>query len=96
MTIQPLYDKVLLRRKKAAATTSSGLHVPQAAQEKSQFATVVAVGPGRLLDDYTRVPLTVEPGMTVLLDKWQGDEIEVDGEMMIIIAEKEVLGILGE
>jgi len=95
MTIRPLYDRVLLRRKEPEEKTSGGLFLPSAAQERSQLAEVVAVGTGRLLDDGTLYPLKVEPGMTVLLGKWGGDEIEVDGEKRLLVREADILAVMG-
>jgi chaperonin GroES len=95
MTIRPLYDRVLLRRKEPEQKSSGGLFLPTAAQEKSQLAEVVAVGTGRLLDDGSVFPLKVEVGMTVLLGKWGGDEVEVDGEKRLLVRESDILGVVG-
>jgi chaperonin GroES len=95
MTIRPLYDRVLLRRKEPEQKSSGGLFLPTAAQEKSQLAEVVAVGTGRLLDDGSVCPLKVEVGMTVLLGKWGGDEVEVDGEKRLLVRESDILGVVG-
>ena len=71
-----------------------GLFLPSAAQEKSHFAEVIAVGQGRLNDDGSVSALKVEPGMTVLLAKWCGDEIEVGGEKQLLVRESDILGVL--
>jgi chaperonin GroES len=95
MTIRPLYDRVLVRRKDAEEQSRGGLFLPSAAQEKSQFAIVVAVGEGKLNEDGTITPLKVEPGMTVLLAKWGGDEVQVDGVKQMIVREADILGVVG-
>lgn len=95
MTIRPLYDRVLVRRKDPETKSRGGLFMPSAAQEKSQLAEVVAIGQGRLNDDGSISPLKIEPGMTVLLAKWGGDEVEVDGVKQLLIRESDILGVVG-
>lgn len=94
MTIKPLHDRLLVKRKEPEEKTRGGLFLPSVAQEKSSFAEVVAVGPGRIDDSGNRQPLRVEPGMTVLLSKWSGDEIEIGGEKHLFIREQDVLAVL--
>ncbi len=96
MTIRPLYDKILIKRKAAQETSSGGLIIPAAAQEKNNTAIVMAVGNGRQLEDGTLVPLKVEVGMTVLIGKWQGQEVKVNGVDMLFLAESEVLAVVSE
>lgn len=95
MTIRPLFDRVLVEREDPESRTSSGLFLPEAGQEKSSFARIVAVGTGRVRKDGTLAPLKVEPGMRVLLGKWAGDEIEVDGKELLFVAEKDILAVIG-
>ena len=95
MSIRPLYDRVLVRRKDPETKSRGGLFLPSAAQEKSQLAEVVAVGHGKLNDDGSVTALKVEPGMTVLLSKWGGDEIEIGGEKQLLIRESDILGVVG-
>jgi chaperonin GroES len=95
MTIRPLYDRVLVRRKEPEVKSRGGLFLPSAAQEKSQLAEVIAVGQGRLNDDGSVTALKIEPGMTVLLAKWGGDEIEVGGEKQMLVRESDILGVVG-
>ena len=94
MAIRPLHDRVLLRRKNPEEKTRSGLFLPSAAQEKSNLAEVVAVGTGRLLEDGSVAPLKVEPGMTVLLGKWGGDEVVVDGQKLLLVREADILAVV--
>lgn len=93
MTVRPLYDRVLVRRKEPETQTQSGLFLPEAAQKKSHLAEVVAVGQGRIGKDGTVVPLKVEVGMTVLLSEWGGDEVKLDGEPHLFIKEKDILAV---
>jgi chaperonin GroES len=94
MTIKPLHDRLLVKRKDPEEKSRGGLFLPTVAQEKSSFAVVVAVGPGRIDDNGKRVAMRVEPGMTVLLSKWAGDEIEIDGEKHLFLRETDVLAVL--
>ena len=90
-TLQPMYDRVLLKRQNAEATSKGGLILPMGAQEKNHFCTVVAVGDGRLTDEGKVIPLKVEVGMTVLIGKWSGDEIKVGDVDHIIVRESDIL-----
>jgi len=89
-----MHDRVLLRRKDPTETSSGGLFIPAAARETSHLATVVAIGNGRRLDNGDVVPLKVEPGQTVLLGKWAGDTIQVDGDDHLIVREADILAVV--
>ena len=91
MKLNPIYDRVLIKRHKLPEQTESGLYLPPVAQGKSNFAEVIAVGPGKLNEDGTLSDMSVKVGDTVLIGKWHGDEIVVDGEKCIIIKEGEIL-----
>lgn len=93
MTVRPLYDRVLVKRQDPMTKTKSGLFLPEAAQTKSSFATVVAVGHGHLASDGTVTPLKVEPGMTIVLSEWSGDEVKIDGVDHLIVREKDILAV---
>jgi chaperonin GroES len=93
MKIKPLYDRILVKRKEPEEKSRGGLFLPSTAQEKSQLAEVVAVGHGRIKKDGTLAPLRLEPGMSVFLSKWAGDEIEVDGEKHLFVREQDILGV---
>ena len=94
MTLRPLHDRVVLKRKDSDNTTKGGLFIPTAAQEKSNLAEVVAVGTGRITDDGTVIPLKVEPGMTVLLGKWAGDLVQIEGVDHLIVREADILSVV--
>lgn len=93
MTVKPLYDRVLVKRHDPISQTRTGLFVPEAAQAKSSYAQVVAVGHGHLSDTGTVTPLKVEVGMTVLLADWTGDEVKLDGVDHLIVREKDILAV---
>lgn len=94
--LRPLYDRVILRRKEPETTTKGGLVLPTNAQEKSNLAEVIAVGTGRLTDSGETIPLKVETGMTVLVGKWQGDPVKLDGDDLLIVRESDILAVVDE
>jgi chaperonin GroES len=92
--VRPLRDRILLRRLEESEQKLGGIIIPDTAKEKPQQAEVVAVGSGRILENGTRVPLTLKPGNKVLVGKWSGTDVKIDGEEYLILKEDEVLGIL--
>jgi chaperonin GroES len=92
--VRPLRDRVLVRRIEETEAKVGGIIIPDTAKEKPQQAEVVAVGSGRLLENGDRVPLSVKPGDKVLLGKWSGTDVKIDGEEYLILKEDEILGIL--
>ncbi len=94
MKIHPLGDRILIRRIEETEQVSGGIIIPDTAKEKLQEADVVAVGPGRRGDDGDLIALDVQPGQKILIGKYAGNEVEVDGEEFVILSEDDVLGIL--
>jgi chaperonin GroES len=94
MKIRPLGDKILVKRQEAETKTKSGIFLPETAKEKPQQATVVAVGDGKALDDGTRAPFQVKKGDKVLIGKWGGTEIKIDGQEHLILSEDDILAIV--
>jgi chaperonin GroES len=92
--IKPLKDRVLVRRIEEQEQKVGGIIIPDTAKEKPTQAEVVAVGTGRVLDSGQRVPLTVKVGDKVLIGKWSGTDVKVDGEELLILKEDEVLGVI--
>jgi chaperonin GroES len=92
--IRPLGEKVLIKRLEAEEKTRGGIVLPDAAKEKPQKGTVIAIGDGKLLDDGTRAAFQVKAGDTVLFGSYAGTEIKVDGETFMLMDESEVLAIL--
>ena len=95
VNVRPLRDRVLVKRIEEQEQKVGGIIVPDTAKEKPQQAEVVAVGAGRILEDGTRVPPQVKAGDKVLVGKWAGTELKIDGEEYVIVKEDELLGILG-
>ena len=91
MKLNPLDDRVVVKPSAAEETTAGGIVLPDAAQEKPQRGTVVAVGPGKLLDSGERSTPSVTVGDEVLFGKYGGTEIEVDGEEVKILRESDIL-----
>ncbi|MDG1875453.1 MAG: co-chaperone GroES [Mariniblastus sp.] len=91
ISIRPLDDRVVIEPMAAEETTAGGIVLPDAAQEKPQRGTVVAVGPGKLLDSGERGELSVSVGDEVIYGKYGGTEIEIDGSDVKILREADIL-----
>jgi chaperonin GroES len=94
MTIRPLYDRIVVKRVEEQQQMQGSLHIPDSAKEKPQEADVTAVGQGKRLKDGKLVPLDVKVGDRVLLGKYSGNEIHVEGQEYLVIREDEVLGVV--
>jgi chaperonin GroES len=96
INVKPLHDRVLVKRvEEAAEQKVGGIIIPDSAKEKPLSADVVAVGPGEYDDSGKRKALDVKVGDKVLIGKWSGTEVKIDGEEYLILKENEILGILG-
>jgi chaperonin GroES len=93
--LRPLGDRVLVKPIGREETTKSGIVLPDTAKEKPQRGNVVAVGAGRLDDDGDRIAVDVSVGDEVLFAKYAGTEFKLDEEEYLILAEKDILAILG-
>lgn len=94
MKFRPLHDRVLIKRVEQEEKTSGGIIIPDTAKEKPMEAEVVAVGPGAKSEDGTLQPLDVKAGDRVLIGKWAGTEIKLEGEEYTIVKESDIMGIL--
>ena len=94
-SVKPLRDQVLLKRLEEQEQKVGGIIIPDTAKEKPQQAEVVAVGSGRVLENGNKVPLELKAGDKVLIGKWSGTEVKIDGQDYVIVKESEVLGVLG-
>jgi len=92
--LAPLGDRILVRPKQQDEMTKSGLVIPDTAQERPQEGEVLAVGPGRVLDNGTRLRVEVKVGQSVLYAKYAGTEFKLDDEDYLIFREPDVLGIV--
>ncbi|MEI8124832.1 MAG: co-chaperone GroES [Parachlamydiaceae bacterium] len=91
--IQPLGNRVLIQRSKAA-TTKGGILLPDSAQEKPKEGTVVAVGPGKVNEQGQKETMQLKVGDRVLFSSYAGTEVKQDDEEMLILSEDDVLGVL--
>ena len=94
MTIRPLHDRIVVKRIEEKQQMQGSLHIPDSAKEKPQEAEVTAVGKGKRLEDGKLAPLDVKVGDRILLGKYAGSEIHVDGQELLVIREDEVLGVI--
>ena len=94
MTIRPLHDRILARRIVAQSTTIGGLHIPDNAKEKPMEAVVIAIGSGKLLDNGKIQAITIKAGDKILIGKYTGSEVKLDGEDHLILSEDDVLAVL--
>ena len=93
MKIQPLHDRLVVKRIEAEETVKSGIVIPDTAKEKPQSGVVMAIGGGKILENGTRIEMTVKEGDHILFAKYSGTEIKLDGEEYLILREDEVLAI---
>jgi len=93
MNVRPLRDRVLVKRIEQQEQRIGGIIIPDTAKEKPLQAKVVAVGNGRITDEGKVIPLDVKPGEYVLVGKYAGTEIKLDGEEYVILREDEILGV---
>ena len=94
MNVRPLSDRILVRRIEEKETVRGGIIIPDTAKEKPQEGEVVAVGPGRLTEEGKRINMDVKQGDRVLIGKYSGTDVKIDGTEYTILREDEVLGVL--
>ena len=93
MTINPLTDRVVIKAEESEETTKSGIVLTASSQEKPQFATVVAVGEGGIVDG-KEVKMYVKVGDKVITSKYSGTEVKLDGEEYTIVRQNDILAIV--
>ena len=94
VNIKPLEDKIVVQANEAETMTASGIVIPDTAKEKPQEGKVLAVGPGRVDDKGTRIPVDVSVGDVVLYSKYGGTEIKHNGEEYLILSARDVLAVI--
>jgi chaperonin GroES len=95
MKFRPLHDRVVVRRLDEDTKTAGGIIIPDSAQEKPSQGVVVAVGSGTRSEDGKLVALEVKAKDKVLFGKWSGNEVSIDGEELLIMKERDILGVIG-
>jgi chaperonin GroES len=92
--LRPLADRVVVKISESEEKTKGGIFLPDTAKEKPQQAKVIAVGPGKTLDDGKKSPVDVKAGDIVLFAKYSGTEVKIEGEEFLVIAEKDILAVV--
>lgn len=90
MNYKPLHDKVLVRRAEAESISEGGILIPETAKRKTRHGKVLAVGSGRTLEGGALCPLDVHVGDTVYFRGVNGDEVDVDGETLVLLSEDDI------
>ena len=93
MTLQPLADRVVIKMTEAEETTKSGIVLAGSAKEKPQIAEIVEVGPGGVVDG-KEIKMEVSKGQKVIVSKYAGTEVKIDGEELIIVRQSDILAIV--
>ncbi len=93
--MRPLHDRILVRRMAEEEKTAGGIIIPDTAKEKPQRGEVVAAGKGRITEDGKTLPLEVKVGDKVLISKYSGTELKLEGADYLMIREEDVLGVFG-
>lgn len=94
MRLEPLGDKVIVKRLTAEEKTAGGIVLPDSAREKPQQGRILSVGEGGLSSDGSRVQPVVQEGDRVLFTTWAGQEVDIDGEQLLILSERDILAIM--
>ncbi|HIG60942.1 MAG TPA: co-chaperone GroES [Gammaproteobacteria bacterium] len=95
MSIRPLHDRVLVRRLEEETKSAGGIFIPDSAAEKPSQGEVLAVGPGKKLDNGDVQPMDLTVGDKVLFGQYAGSAVKLDGEELLIMSESEVFGVVG-
>ena len=96
LKLQPLGDRVVVRREESEQRTAGGIVLPDSAKEKPSRGVIEAVGNGKLLDDGTRGRLQVQVGDRVLFSAWAGETFKVADEEMLLMREEDILAVLDD
>jgi len=94
MSVRPLEDRILIKPSMAESKTASGIFLPESAKEKPMHGKVVALGPGKLLDNGERIKPGVKKGDVVVFGKYSGSEVEIKNIKHLIVRESELLGVI--
>ncbi len=93
MNLKPLGDRVIIKVLEKEEKTTGGIVLPDKAKERPQDGEVKAVGPGKILDDGTKVQMEVKVGDTVVFSKYAGSEIKINGEEYLILRQDDILAV---
>lgn len=93
-TLKPLGNRVLVQRLEQEEKMKGGIILPDTAKKKQETAKVIAIGPGKRLDDGKTVPIPVNVGDIILMDKYSGQEVTVDDEELVILKADDLIAIV--
>jgi len=96
MKLNPLHDRVVVKRINAETKTSSGIFIPDNAQEKPDQGVILAVGPGKRNTDGAVIPMSVAVNDKVLFGKFAGQQVKIKGEEVLILNEEEIYAVIEE
>jgi len=94
MKLKPIGDKIIVEPEKEEEKTKSGIVLPDTAKEKPQKGKVIAVGPGKILDNGQRSPMEIKEGDIVIYSKYAGTEIKIDDKEYLILSDRDILSVL--
>ncbi len=94
MALRPLHDRVIVKRLEEAKTSAGGILIPDSAAEKPLKAEVISVGPGKRSDDGKIHPLDVKKGDKVLIGKYSGTEVKIDGDDLVVLREDDIMAVI--
>jgi chaperonin GroES len=92
--LRPLGDRLVVKPSEREEMTKSGILLPDTVKERPQEGTILAVGPGRTLDDGSREPIEVAVGQKILFQKYAGTEFKLDDEELLILSQKDILAVI--
>lgn len=96
MNMRPLYDRVVIERKEEEAKTAGGIFLPDNAKEKPIFGSVVAVGAGKVLENGQVSALQVKVGDVVVIGKYAGTEVKLDGKEYVVLREDDIMAVIAD
>jgi chaperonin GroES len=94
MNVHPLSDRVLVKRIEEEEVKRGGIIIPDTAKEKPMQGEVISVGPGRIDENGKRLPMELKNGDRVLMGKYSGTEVKIEGDEYVILREDDVLGVI--
>lgn len=94
MNLKPLADRLVVKLIEQEEEKRGGIIIPDTAKEKPEKGEVIAMGPGKLLDNGTRAPMEVKVGDKVIFQKYGGHEVKVDGKELMILREEDVMAVI--
>ena len=94
MNIRPLHDRVVIKRLDDERTTAGGIVIPDSAAEKPMRGKVMAIGPGKMLDNGQVIPVGVNKGDEVLFGKYSGTEVKIAGDELLVMREDDIMGVI--